>query len=478
MRINGTNTRGDVLHGGEESDDIYGYDLNDSLYGHGGDDHLYGGRGYDALWGGPGADTLDGGEDDDWAMYVDSSEGVYVSLVTGRGHYGTAEGDTLISIENLRGSTYDDQLIGNDGANTLLGDRGADWLYGNGGVDALYGGNDNDTLYGGDGADRLDGGEGTDTASYLDARERVDVSLLEGRGHGGTAEGDTLFNIENLLGSRYGDTLDGDDSANSIKGDAGDDTIYGGGGVDVLSGGDNNDRLIGGRDGDILDGGHGSDTASYEDSASGVSVSLVTGRGYGGTAEGDTLISIENLAGSAYDDLLVGADEQQSNMLSGNSGNDTLKGGGGFDHLLGGAGNDWLDGGNDIGELDTLVLSADWGAYDWLVGGTGADTFAWSSINDTGPYPGFMDYIADFNRAEGDRINLHGIDANSTAGAGGNQDFLRVVAGYGTRPGDIGYTTDGIDTFIHLNTDTDAAAEASIRVHGVYTVVDASWFVF
>ena len=39
-------------------------------------------------------------------------------------------------------------------------------------------------------------------------------------------------------------------------------------------------------------------TASYEHSASAVNVSLATGTGHGGDAEGDTLINIENLTGS------------------------------------------------------------------------------------------------------------------------------------------------------------------------------------
>ena len=66
----------------------------------------------------------------------------------------------------------------------------------------------------------------------------------------------------------------------------------------------------------------------------GVDVSLVTGKGKGGTAEGDTLKSIEDLFGSKFDDKLVG--NAQDNKLDGQDGNDTLKGGGGADTLVGG----------------------------------------------------------------------------------------------------------------------------------------------
>ena len=49
----------------------------------------------------------------------------------------------------------------------------------------------------------------------------------------------------------------------------------------------------------------------------------------------DTLTSIENLTGSAFDDTLTG--DADANVLSGRDGDDTLNGG---------AGNDTLDGGD------------------------------------------------------------------------------------------------------------------------------------
>ena len=88
-------------------------------------------------------------------------------------------------------------------------------------------------------------------------------------------------NVENL-------TLTG--SANlSGTGNADNNTIIGNSGNNVLSG-------LGGAD--VLDGGTGTDTATYATSSAGVNVSLMTGIGNGGDAEGDTLINIENLTGS------------------------------------------------------------------------------------------------------------------------------------------------------------------------------------
>jgi Ca2+-binding RTX toxin-like protein len=467
MRINGRHDHGDVLHGTDVGDEIHGYELNDALYGHGGNDWLWGDSGEDGLWGGAGADHLDGGEGADTAYYYDSPTGVRVSLLLGQGHEGAAEGDTLINIENLAGSFFNDTLEGDNGANWVGGYGGIDWLYGFDGVDYLWGGDDNDMLFGGRDGDTLNGGEGSDTASYQDSASGVDVSLLTGVGHGGTAEGDTLISIEKLAGSAHADLLDGDDRDNAIAGWDGNDRLLGGGGVDYLWGGDDNDTLVGGRDGDYLNGGHGNDTASYEDSAVGVSVSLVTEHGFGGTAEGDTLTDIENLGGSGYNDLLVG--DEGINTLAGGSGNDTLKGGGGYDHLIGGDGNDTLQGGSYVyAGAETFVadLSANWGAFDWLEGGTGADTFV----------AGSADFISDFHRAELDRIDVHAIDANTTMS--GNQDFTRVVAGMSMTPGEIGYANNGVDTVFYLNTDNDIDAEATIRVAGVFTPdPDASWFV-
>jgi Ca2+-binding RTX toxin-like protein len=181
-----------------------------------------------------------------------------------------------------------------------------------------YGGNDE--LKGGGGADTLEGGTGTDTAVYTDSNAAVTVNLISGLGFGGTAEGDTLDDIENVTGSIYADTLMGDANANELFGSNGDDTLKGGGGADTL------------------EGGSGIDTVQYSDSAAGVTVALLVGTGSGGTAEDDTFSSIENVLGSIFDDHLSGDDD--INVLSGSSGDDWLKGGGGADTLDGGTGND------------------------------------------------------------------------------------------------------------------------------------------
>src|SRR5689334_20655479 len=138
-------------------------DGNDQIVGTWMQDHIYGGGGNDIIKGGGGADIIDGGAGHDGASYEDSDVGVQVSLVTGKGHGGTAEGDTLISIEDLYGSKHDDQLIGDSGDNLLSGGDGNDTLKGGGGADVLKGGAGNDVMEIDGVDDHADGGDGIDT---------------------------------------------------------------------------------------------------------------------------------------------------------------------------------------------------------------------------------------------------------------------------------------------------------------------------
>src|SRR5512144_1927506 len=86
----------------------------------------------------------------------------------------------------------------------------------------------------------------------------------------------------------------------TINGTNGGDSLYGTAAADIISGLNGNDTLQGFGGADRLDGGAGIDTVFYGDSAAGVGINLATGRGVGGSAGGDTLISIENVFGSNF----------------------------------------------------------------------------------------------------------------------------------------------------------------------------------
>jgi serralysin len=154
----------DLLFGGVGNDTLRGELGDDSLSGGVGIDTLSGGLGQDLLNGGLGADVLDGGLGVDTASYINSAAGVEVFLLFGWGFEGDAEGDTLIRIENVTGSSHDDNLQGDTGANTLTGGGGNDLLAGNTG---------NDRLVGGAGADFLAGNAGADRYIYTDIADSV-----------------------------------------------------------------------------------------------------------------------------------------------------------------------------------------------------------------------------------------------------------------------------------------------------------------
>lgn len=329
-----TGTSGNnTLTGGNAADDIYGLDGNDSLTGGGGSDAIYGGNGNDTLIGGTGnSDSLYGGSGTDVASYAASTAAVNVNLSTGLGSGGHAAGDVLFEIEHLLGSTYNDTLTGDSGDNNLNGGSG------------------NDVLAGGGGNDTLIGGSGIDTGDYSASGAGVTVDLATGTGSGGDADGDVLSQIENLLGSTYADLLTGDGNANTLTGGAGNDSLYGGAGNDSLYGGDGNDLMQGGSGSDRIDAGAGIDTVDYSDSTSAVNVNLSSGLGSGGTAAGDTLVGVENIFGSIYNDSLYG--DAGNNSLSGGAGNDYLSGEDGDDTLNGGAGRDTLYGGQGMDYID------------------------------------------------------------------------------------------------------------------------------
>ena len=214
------------------------------------------------------------------------------------------------------GSPFGDLLVGNDEINSLFGRDGDD---------ALKGGGGDDFLYGGVGGDTLDGEGGIDTVGYHESLAGIVISLIDDTASGGTAAGDQLDNIENIIGSPYGDQLTGDNGRNVLQGAHGDDILRGYGADDLLVGGDDTDRLYG------MDG-------------------MDDLYGQGGT---------DWLYGGEHPDHLYG--QSDNDHLFGDGGGDWLEGGTGVDMLTGGPGNDtfvWnatAETGLTIPTMDTII---------------------------------------------------------------------------------------------------------------------------
>ena len=103
----------------------------------------------------------------------------------------------------------------------------------------------------------------------------------------------------------------------------------------------NNGQLLVSKPGnDVLTGTpSNNDTVTYASATAPITVSLAIGvQQNTGGAGLDTLINIENLVGSSFNDNLIG--NTKNNSLNGRAGNDTLDGGVGSDSMIGGLGND------------------------------------------------------------------------------------------------------------------------------------------
>lgn len=443
----------DNLVGGGGSDTLLGGDGNDVLVGGDGNDSLVGGLLADQLSGGLGADTIDGGEGSDTVDYSAANTalkiGVQVTIsqdgsATSSG--GEADGDRLISIENVIGTAFDDRIDAAAMSENV-------YLEGGAGRDSLTGGDGDDILMGGDGADTLRGGEGKNATSYITSWAGVDVNLNRVFQYGGEAEGDSLSDIQAIQGTTFNDVLVGSADANQFDAGEGDDTIEGNVGTDLVLAGSGNDKVLALGDGDTLDGGAGIDTLSYEKATKAIAVNLLL---YGQPDDNKDRIHIElspqltfngfstfeNLTGSKFDDTLGG--DNCANVVDGGNGADTLRGEGGDDTLIGGVGSDRLEGGS---------------GYDWAdyAGSLGAVNVDLSGVGKGGTAEGdtylsvenvrgseFADTLTGDNADNVLDPMIAGLKVTDTVVGGGGTDTLKVD--YSTVAADVGGGVSGLFT--------------------------------
>lgn len=355
---------GDVLVGDALANMLDGASGDDFLMGGEGDDTLLGGDGADELAGGAGADILDGGDGFDIAYYGDATVGIFLHSGDLSQNTGEAAGDSFTSIEGVRATEFNDEIIVVEDGITVWAGAGNDLVtlvglnsiaYGESGNDSIHGGVGNDVFHGGDGNDEIFGGSGDDIYVYV-----------RGDGEDVIVEGATGGNVDVL-------------QVSGVNGFT--QTVISAWGKDLMIAID--PSTPGGNDGgsilikDYLNmaGDYGVETIIDSDSNVWTKEDVFQFL-YGNSSGG------LDIWGGSENEMFVGT--AQADSFHGQGGDDHLFGGAGADDLIGGDGDDIIDGG---------------AGTDWLVGDAGADTFVFRAGSGE-------DAIGDFEVGV-DTIELH-----------------------------------------------------------------------
>jgi Ca2+-binding RTX toxin-like protein len=408
-------------------ENVTGSAHDDYLQGSDGANELHGSRGDDVIDGAFGNDTLIGGNDPgttDWVSfqswyltdYTPGSEIIRIALADGI-REGSAtrtrttssdllERDALFGFENVIGSDRAETIIGNSGANTIEG---------RGGSDIIDGGRGNDNLLGGGATDTLSF-ESLDALGPAPINDIVRTDLVAGTatrihinymyGTANVVETDTLSGFENVRGSNYQDEMSGDGFNNVLEGWGGNDVLAGSVGSDTLNGGD------------------GIDTASYQNNpwyviaflgatgTPGQAIEFAIGQNGILPPTVDTLLGIENLRGSNFNDTLYG--NEVGNVLDGRGGADDMRGGGGSDIYMVDAGDILTESGGQ--GIDTVRTST---SYTLTAG---ADIEIFETTNRNG--------VAAINLTGNNAGNeVIGNNGNNVLNGSGGRDFLTGLGG-------------------------------------------------
>jgi Ca2+-binding RTX toxin-like protein len=461
---------------------VIGSNFGDTITGSTGNNSITGGTGNDLFYVTGGNDTFVGGTGTDTLSYTNMGTAITLHLDTGVSTDGTNT-DSFSGITSFVGSSHNDTVYGSTGNDSVLGGSGNNLYY------ASLG---NDTFNGGVG--------GTNTINFVNATSAVTANLTTGTATGWGA--DTLSNIQNIVGSNFGDTLTGSTGNNSITGGTGADLIYATLGLDTLS------------------GGAGTNTLSFVNATSASNINLTTGTTTGFAT--DVISNFSKVIGSNFGDTLTGSTVNDS--LTGGLGNDLFMATTGNDTVVGVAGVDTLsfanittavtlhldtntatDTGGDIVNFsgitsfvgtnlgDTIYGSA---GDDSLTGGAGNDLFYASLGNDTLNGAGGVNTIDFINATSAVTVNLTtniasgwGADTlsnfqnviasnqgdtitgstgnNSITGGTGNDLFLSTagndtyVGGGGTDRLSFTNSTNAVTLHLDTGTSTDTASNAT-----------------
>jgi Ca2+-binding RTX toxin-like protein len=384
------------------------------------------------LDGGAGADTLTGGAGND--VYVVDNIGDRVREVAGGGK-DTVRSSVTFSLLDTDGAG----AAGGGVENLVLSGSAAINGTGNAFANQITGNAVANILDGRAGADTLSGGDGNDTYVVDNAGDRVLEAATAGAGIdtvNSTLAAYTLAaNVEN------GRILSAGTA--SIAGNALDNVFFAGAG-------DN-----------LFDGGAGKDTVSWADASAGVNINIgyTLGALPSGGSGSETLVSIENLIGSAFADSLAG--NTLANVLDGGSGADFLVGRSGSDtYFVDNTGDVVSEEQGLIGDVDTVNVSgiAGYTLPDFVENGrvitSGATNLAGNAA---------------------DNLLVAGAGANVLDGVSGNDTVSFAFAATGVTASLLAGTASGgsgLDTLLNIDNLTGSAFADSLTGNGTSNVLD------
>ena len=468
-------------------------------------ENAIGGFGNDLLIGNSADNILNGGDGLDVVDYSAAAAGINFDLSSGTFSAAGLGTDTLISIEGVIGTDFDDTLTGNDednffavgdGDDTVIGGLGIDWISLRGatsgvtvdetflnsgtitvaglgtntisGIEGIEGTSFRDTFTGDDqtqyysggagndrfvasaGGDSYDGGAGLDTLDLRASTSGIQISLGPGTVFVSGSLGDfSQIGFEHVLMTEFDDWINATADNNNIQTFGGNDTIYAQQGDDIVYSGSGNDFISAWYGNDRVFAGDGNDTVD-----GGFGDDLIRGGAGNDTLNGDA--GADRIFGDDGDDIINGG--AFHDYIRGDLGDDTINGDGGNDILFGRADNDTLDGGNgddyiDGGtEEDTIYggtgndeLRGNLDS-DYIEGGLGDDTIFGGNAADTLLGGTGNDYIDGGGNADdidgGDGDDeLRGNVGSDTIDGGAGDDLILAGGGFDTVDGGEGNDT-------------------------------------
>ena len=429
----------------------------DSLVGSSGADTLMGAAGADTLIAGTGPTTLVGGSGND-TFVVNSAGDVVQDGASGVDNVLFASASyslpTNVNVLQLTG-TADLSATANAGNDVLTGNAGEDTITGGSGFDTLVAGTGLDTLVGGsatvyvvnDSADDIvwrSGPSTVESSASFSLPVNIDTLVLTG--------------TANLVATA---TQTSNSLGDSIVGNAGADTLISGAGPDTLTAGTGVDTLVGGT---------GATTYVINSAADVITnISTATGNAVDSSISFTLPSNIDSLVLTGSDSLVGEGNDDASNVLTGNSGNDTLISGTSVATLIGGDGDDVFVVNNAEDVVDATT--------------SGTNTIV-SSVSYTLPdnvtaliLTGTGDLLAAGNTWADSIVGNAGAD---TLVAGVGNDTLVAGTGSATLIGGVGNDTFVIDSSDDVIEDTVTGEQntlissASITLPGNFTTLELS----